>query len=238
MLPYRVLASHSTGVGRHSGASSRLSSGSVLELGSVPLCSIARSTSGLGPHTSLLHRGKLSGMPYEFRDGDPRELRLASRRGAWTQTSSTSFQRCQNPFHRSLSSAKAAPACLRRSHSRRGFQSLMSEFSRQHESRSLALENRRPARFPSSCTRISRSSRAVFIEPFARPGKLACGFERWGTDATNSFNFAFDKQILRQDDRLPQRLGVYYGALGRDLALSSALIRRNKSPVLRDSGDG
>jgi hypothetical protein len=43
----------------------------------------------------------------------------------------------------------------------------MSEFSRQHESRSLALENRRPARCPYSCTRISRSSRAVFIEPLA-----------------------------------------------------------------------
>ena len=28
--------------------------------------------------------------------------------------------------------------------------------------------------------------------------KVGLRFERWGTDPTNSFNFAFDKQILRQ----------------------------------------
>jgi tryptophan 7-halogenase len=68
--------------------------------------------------------------------------------------------------------------------------------------------------------------------------KVGLRFERWGADASNSFNFAFDKQILRQDHRLPLRRGVYYGALGRDLALSSALIRRHKSPILRDSVTG
>ena len=56
--------------------------------------------------------------------------------------------------------------------------------------------------------------------------KVGLRFERWGSQATNSFNFAFDKQILRRDHRLSQRLGVYYGALGQDLSLSSALIRR------------
>jgi tryptophan halogenase len=64
--------------------------------------------------------------------------------------------------------------------------------------------------------------------------KVGLRFERWGADAANSFNFAFDKQILRRDHRLRERRGVYYGALGRDLALSSALIRRHKSPILRD----
>jgi tryptophan halogenase len=64
--------------------------------------------------------------------------------------------------------------------------------------------------------------------------KVGLRFERWGSDATNSFNFAFDRQILGRDPRLSERLGVYYGSLGRDLALSSALIRRNKSPVVRD----
>jgi tryptophan 7-halogenase len=68
--------------------------------------------------------------------------------------------------------------------------------------------------------------------------KVGLRFERWGTEATNSFNFAFDKQILHQDRRLSQRLGVYYGALGQDLSLSSALIRRNKSPVFRDPVTG
>ncbi len=68
--------------------------------------------------------------------------------------------------------------------------------------------------------------------------KVGLRFERWGSEPTNSFNFAFDKQILRRDERLPQRLGVYYGALGRDLALSSALIRKNKSPVIRDPVTG
>ena len=29
--------------------------------------------------------------------------------------------------------------------------------------------------------------------------KVGLRFERWGSDATNSFNFAFDKQILRRD---------------------------------------
>ena len=68
--------------------------------------------------------------------------------------------------------------------------------------------------------------------------KLGLRFERWGTEASNSFNFAFDRQILRRDDRLSERLGVYYGALGQDLSLSSALIRKGKSPVVRDPATG
>jgi tryptophan halogenase len=68
--------------------------------------------------------------------------------------------------------------------------------------------------------------------------KLGLRFERWGADASNSFNFAFDRQVLRRDDRLAQRLGVYYGALGQDLSLSSALIRKGKSPIVRDPTTG
>jgi tryptophan 7-halogenase len=64
--------------------------------------------------------------------------------------------------------------------------------------------------------------------------KLGVRFERWGADASNAFEFSFDKQILRRDHRLSERLGVYYGALGRDLSLASMLIRKRKSPVVRD----
>jgi hypothetical protein len=38
-------------------------------------------TSWSGPHTSLVAGSKLRGMPHDFRDVDPRELRLPSRRG-------------------------------------------------------------------------------------------------------------------------------------------------------------
>ena len=68
--------------------------------------------------------------------------------------------------------------------------------------------------------------------------KLGLRFERWGTAASNEFEFAFDRQILRREDGIPERLGFYYGALGRDLSLASALIRKKKSPVLCDPSTG
>ncbi len=68
--------------------------------------------------------------------------------------------------------------------------------------------------------------------------KVGLRFENWGNKTANSFNFGFDKQVLRKDRHLSQRIGVYYGALGEDLSLSSALIRRNKSPVFRDPPTG
>jgi tryptophan halogenase len=68
--------------------------------------------------------------------------------------------------------------------------------------------------------------------------KLGLRFERWGTAASNEFEFAFDRQILRREDGIPERLGFYYSALGRDLSLASALIRKKKSPVLRDPSTG
>jgi len=62
--------------------------------------------------------------------------------------------------------------------------------------------------------------------------KLGLRFERWGDSASNTFEFTFDKQVLTRDSRLREPIGYYYSALGRDLSLASALIRKKKSPML------
>ena len=149
-----------------------------------------------------------------------------------------SRERCRNPFHRSLSSAKVAPACLRRSHSIRGFQSLMSEILASTKKPIIGVGESTTGTIPFFLHTNLEIEPRRFHRAVCPTWKVGLRFERWGNDATNSFNFAFDKQILRRDVRLSQRLGVYYGALGQDLALSSALIRRNKSPVFRDPVTG